>query len=264
MIVVGAGPGGSAAAYHLARHGLRVLLLEKTEFPREKVCGDGLTPRATRQLIRMGVDTSDEGRLAAEQGPAGDRRRRPARAGLAGAGQLPQLRPGPHPAGLRRPAGQAGGRGRRAAADRRQRDRARCSTATAGSIGVEAEAGAGQGARRRTARRWWSRRTACPAGSRSRWAWPSATTGRSAWRCAATTSSPVRARRRLPGVLAGAAQRTGPATSCCPGTAGSSGWVTAGSTSGLGVLNSSSAFGKTNYRAMLTDWLGHHARPTGA
>ncbi|MFJ8686306.1 geranylgeranyl reductase family protein [Micromonospora wenchangensis] len=60
VIVVGAGPGGSATAYHLARHGVRVLLLEKTEFPREKVCGDGLTPRATRQLIRMGVDTSPE------------------------------------------------------------------------------------------------------------------------------------------------------------------------------------------------------------
>src|SRR5690349_3982994 len=44
----------------MARHGLRVLLLEKTEFPREKVCGDGLTPRAVRQLVRMGVDTSEK------------------------------------------------------------------------------------------------------------------------------------------------------------------------------------------------------------
>ncbi|WP_312034296.1 geranylgeranyl reductase family protein [Actinoplanes sp. TBRC 11911] len=60
VIVVGAGPGGSAAAYHLARHGVRVLLLEKTQFPREKVCGDGLTPRAVRQLVRMGVDTSEK------------------------------------------------------------------------------------------------------------------------------------------------------------------------------------------------------------
>src|SRR2546421_12951325 len=60
VVVVGAGPGGSSAAYHLAKHGLRVLLLEKTEFPREKVCGDGLTPRAVRQLVRMGVDTSPE------------------------------------------------------------------------------------------------------------------------------------------------------------------------------------------------------------
>jgi geranylgeranyl reductase family protein len=60
VIVVGAGPGGSAAAYHMARHGLRVLLLDKADFPREKVCGDGLTPRATRQLIRMGIDTSEK------------------------------------------------------------------------------------------------------------------------------------------------------------------------------------------------------------
>ncbi|MFV2019190.1 geranylgeranyl reductase family protein [Micromonospora sp. LOL_023] len=60
VIVVGAGPGGSAAAYHLARHGARVLLLEKTTFPREKVCGDGLTPRAVKQLIKLGVDTSPE------------------------------------------------------------------------------------------------------------------------------------------------------------------------------------------------------------
>nr|WP_084546885.1 geranylgeranyl reductase family protein [Glycomyces arizonensis] len=60
VIVVGAGPGGSAAAYHLAQRGLDVLLLEKSDFPREKVCGDGLTPRAVAQLIKMGVDTSEE------------------------------------------------------------------------------------------------------------------------------------------------------------------------------------------------------------
>ncbi|HEY0699260.1 MAG TPA: geranylgeranyl reductase family protein [Micromonospora sp.] len=60
VIVVGAGPGGSTTAYHLAQHGLRVLMLEKTEFPREKVCGDGLTPRATKQLLRLGIDTSPE------------------------------------------------------------------------------------------------------------------------------------------------------------------------------------------------------------
>ncbi|NHC44134.1 geranylgeranyl reductase family protein [Motilibacter aurantiacus] len=60
VIVVGAGPAGSTAAYHLARAGVDVLLLEKTAFPREKVCGDGLTPRAVAQLVRMGIDTSPE------------------------------------------------------------------------------------------------------------------------------------------------------------------------------------------------------------
>jgi geranylgeranyl reductase family protein len=63
VIVVGAGPGGSATAYHLAQHGARVLLLEKAQFPREKVCGDGLTPRAVAQLIRMGVDIDAPGWL---------------------------------------------------------------------------------------------------------------------------------------------------------------------------------------------------------
>ncbi|MFI6156452.1 geranylgeranyl reductase family protein [Kitasatospora sp. NPDC051170] len=60
VIVVGAGPSGSAAAYHLARTGLDVLLLEKSAFPREKVCGDGLTPRAVKQLTDMGIDVSEE------------------------------------------------------------------------------------------------------------------------------------------------------------------------------------------------------------
>ena len=58
VIVVGAGPAGSTTAYHLAKTGLDVLLLEKTAFPREKICGDGLTPRAVTQLVRMGIDTS--------------------------------------------------------------------------------------------------------------------------------------------------------------------------------------------------------------
>jgi geranylgeranyl reductase family protein len=61
VIVVGAGPGGSAAAYYLAQHGLDVLQLEKSEFPREKVCGDGMTPRSVKQLIKMGVDIDAPG-----------------------------------------------------------------------------------------------------------------------------------------------------------------------------------------------------------
>ena len=59
VIVVGAGPGGSAAAFALAQSGLDVLLLEKGTFPREKVCGDGLTPRAVKSLVHMGIDTSE-------------------------------------------------------------------------------------------------------------------------------------------------------------------------------------------------------------
>ena len=58
VLVVGAGPGGSATAHALAQAGLDVLLLEKTAFPREKVCGDGLTPRAVKTLVDMGIDTS--------------------------------------------------------------------------------------------------------------------------------------------------------------------------------------------------------------
>jgi menaquinone-9 beta-reductase len=59
VIVVGAGPGGSTAAAHLARAGVDVVLLEKTTFPREKVCGDGLTPRAVKSLLSLGIDTAD-------------------------------------------------------------------------------------------------------------------------------------------------------------------------------------------------------------
>ncbi|WP_436758603.1 geranylgeranyl reductase family protein [Streptosporangium sp. V21-05] len=61
VIVVGAGPAGSTTAFHLAQAGLDVLLLEKTTFPREKVCGDGLTPRAVKQLIAMGIDIDAPG-----------------------------------------------------------------------------------------------------------------------------------------------------------------------------------------------------------
>jgi geranylgeranyl reductase family protein len=60
VIVVGAGPAGSATAFYLAQAGLDVLLLEKSAFPREKVCGDGLTPRAVKALAAMGVDISEE------------------------------------------------------------------------------------------------------------------------------------------------------------------------------------------------------------
>jgi menaquinone-9 beta-reductase len=60
VIVVGAGPAGSTTAYYLAQAGLDVLLLEKSRFPREKVCGDGLTPRGVKALVAMGINVSEQ------------------------------------------------------------------------------------------------------------------------------------------------------------------------------------------------------------
>ncbi|HPV08967.1 MAG TPA: FAD-dependent monooxygenase, partial [Aggregatilineales bacterium] len=55
ILVIGAGPGGSAAARALAEAGHEVLLIDSADFPRDKTCGDGLTPMAVRTLRKMGV-----------------------------------------------------------------------------------------------------------------------------------------------------------------------------------------------------------------
>jgi menaquinone-9 beta-reductase len=57
VLVVGGGPAGAATAYWLARAGHDVAVLERKTFPREKTCGDGLTPRAVRQLQDMGLES---------------------------------------------------------------------------------------------------------------------------------------------------------------------------------------------------------------
>lgn len=62
VVVVGAGPGGSAAAAHLAARGRDVIVLEKDTFPRDKVCGDGLTPRVIRELLDLGLVDEAHGR----------------------------------------------------------------------------------------------------------------------------------------------------------------------------------------------------------
>jgi geranylgeranyl reductase family protein len=66
VLVVGSGPGGSAAAYHLARHGVDVLVVDKARFPREKVCGDGLTPRGVKAVMDIGVDPTEAGWVPVE------------------------------------------------------------------------------------------------------------------------------------------------------------------------------------------------------
>ena len=55
VVVIGAGPGGAAAAHYLALRRADVLLVDRAHFPRDKTCGDGLTPRAINVLDDMGL-----------------------------------------------------------------------------------------------------------------------------------------------------------------------------------------------------------------
>lgn len=56
LLIVGAGPAGAASAYWGAKRGLEVLAVDKQHFPRDKTCGDGLTPRAVKELSDMGLE----------------------------------------------------------------------------------------------------------------------------------------------------------------------------------------------------------------
>lgn len=55
VIVVGGGPGGASAAIHLAASGARVLLAEQKRFPREKLCGEFISPECLEHFARLGV-----------------------------------------------------------------------------------------------------------------------------------------------------------------------------------------------------------------
>ena len=55
VLVIGGGPAGASTAYWLAKAGHDVLIVERKTFPRNKTCGDGLTPRAVHQIEEMGL-----------------------------------------------------------------------------------------------------------------------------------------------------------------------------------------------------------------
>jgi geranylgeranyl reductase family protein len=61
VVVVGGGPAGCAAAIFLAQAGHEVVLVDEARFPRDKVCGEGVSPEAWRLLARMGADAAVRG-----------------------------------------------------------------------------------------------------------------------------------------------------------------------------------------------------------
>ena len=222
VLVVGGGPAGAAAGYWLARHGHDVTVVEKQAFPREKTCGDGLTPRAVKQLADMGLGGELE-RFHRYHGPAGHRDGPAARAGVAARTRVyPQLRlrrapararrrsspPTPSAPGATLLAGPRGGAPDRRAGLRRAAPRSPAPTARAA---------------RRAAPSSRSSPTAPTAASAARSARPARGSGRTARRSARTGS-----RRGTPsrGSSRRSTSRTATATRC-PATAGSSRSATA-------------------------------------
>ena len=230
VIVVGAGPGGSSAAYHLAQAGLDVALLEKTTFPREKVCGDGLTPRAVKALVA-------HGRRRQRETPAGCTTRACASTAAACAWRSP----GPSSATTRGTGWS--GRGRTSTTSwpaRRSRPAPGCSERTnvTGPVLNDERPGRrrhGQGHRDQggahlpRADRHRRRRRQRPARPRARPA--QARRPADGRRLPALLHQPA-ARRRLAGVAGSSCGTASPArAACCPATAGSSAWATARPTS---------------------------------
>jgi flavin-dependent dehydrogenase len=55
VLIIGGGPSGSGLAYHLAQQGIKVIVAEAQRFPRDKICGDGMSPIALAELNAMGI-----------------------------------------------------------------------------------------------------------------------------------------------------------------------------------------------------------------
>ena len=255
VIVVGAGPSGSSAAYWMALAGLNVLVLEKTEFPREKVCGDGLTPRGTRALVEMGIDVSEEAGWLHNKGLR-----------VIGGGLrlelpwpeltvVPQLRARPAPCRPGPAVDQPGGQGRRPAARTHvghRPDPGRHRPGRSASPPPPARTSARSNSALRSS---WPA-TGCPAVSRSRSASPVMRSGRWASPCGGTTTAHVRTTTTSNrGWNCGTALPVPTTPTCCPATAGSSGWATARSTSVSACSAPSAGYQRTDYRALLTSWL---------
>ena len=214
VLVVGAGPAGSAAAAWAARAGHDVVLADAAVFPRDKTCGDGLTPRAIAELDLLGL--GDWVRGHAPQPRAAGRRVRP------GAGSCP----GPAAA-----LPDHGGAVPRTELDARiRRGRARRRRGAAGRRpGRRRRAGRRPGHRRRVRAADDERfRVALPPAGRRRrralTAGPAARPGvapRDRLRRGRPRLRPLRAQRRRVDLLAPRAARRARA-SCCPATAGSS------------------------------------------
>jgi flavin-dependent dehydrogenase len=69
IAVVGAGPAGSAAAWHLAVLGHEVTLIDRAAFPRPKTCGDWITAGAVAELARLGLTPREIERQAGQYAP---------------------------------------------------------------------------------------------------------------------------------------------------------------------------------------------------